>query len=155
MKVWELVRQFASNVLSLRAASIAINRLSQGSNPQHRFVFILFRAADLGSRMLMFVLAALVMRPPGARLHDAHQSAFFFACLMSAGVTLIAVHAVNKKQPKTVFLKSALCCFFLHALLERSRGLLPLSTTPTSRFDSAPPLFGGNPCEHRSLVAVG
>ena len=112
MTLWELVRQLTSNVLSLRTAAIAMNNLNQGSKPRHNFGLVFFRAADLGSRLLTIVLAAVVMRPARARLHEAHQSAFFFALLISAGVTLVVVFAVSKKHPKTVFLQSSLCCFF-------------------------------------------
>ena len=112
MNLLELVRQLTSNVLSLRTASIAMNRLNQGAKPRHSFGLILFRAADLGSRLLTIVLTAVVMRPARARLHEAHQGTFFFALLISAGATLVAVYAVSKKHPKTVLLKSFLCCFF-------------------------------------------
>ena len=113
MSSWELTRQLVSNALSLRAASVALNRLNVGLDADLPFGLLVFRAADAGSRLLLIALAAVVMRLPG-RLHEAHQSVFFFALLISAGLTLlITVHAANKKQEKTVhIMKSALCSFF-------------------------------------------
>ena len=112
MTTWELAKQFISNALSLRAASVAMERLNVGFATDLPLRPLLFRAADAASRLLMIVLAALVMRPPGARLHEAHQSAFFVAFLISAGLTVITVHVVNQKLPKTILFKSVLCCVF-------------------------------------------
>ena len=124
MSSWELARQLVSNALSLRAASVALNRLNVGLDVDVPFGLLLFRAADLGSRLLLIALAAVVMRRPG-HLHEAHQSAFFFALLISAGLTLlITVHAANKKQKKktVLIMKSTLCSFFGTPFLSVPKG---------------------------------
>ena len=112
MSSWELAKQLVSNALSLRAASVAIDRLNAGLDVHLPLAVLLFRAADICSKMLMIVLAAVVLRPPGARLHEAHQSMFFFALVISSGLTFITAHVVNKRQPKTTLLSSTLCCIF-------------------------------------------
>ena len=122
MSSWELARQLVSQALSLRSASVALNRLNVGLDADLPFGLLLFRAADLGSRLLLIALVAVVMRRPG-QLHEAHQSVFFFALLISAGLTLlITVHAANKKQEKTVIIKSALCGFFGTPFLSVPKG---------------------------------